>query len=255
MDEERLSSLYAPLPGGIKSIWLNRNLKDMPALWERRADAAQKLEAAEVKLIKLARKLHAERQAKVEKLTAKGKPIPTSLQGPANPQLLESSTDETRAEEARALDLVDQLVPRSIRPRLRLKPKWAPFGLGFLGIGQKVDTVEWARKEIQDIQPRLAKLRAQLEDDVKSPRTQDDHFPPRNSAFIRFNQQVRRAFSGRAEHLYRSQHTWPQNPWRTTFRKPNIGPKSRRLTLSLGTPCPSDTSSKLQRMSSGAVWA
>ncbi|ORX39718.1 hypothetical protein BD324DRAFT_597224 [Kockovaella imperatae] len=181
MDEQKLQDLYSPLPGGVKSIWLNRNLKDMPDLWDRRTKAAQKLESAEVSLIKAARKRRAQNQAKIVKLQAKGKPIPDSLTGPANPDLIDK---------VEQLSLADQLVPRSQRPTMRLKPKWAPFGLGFLGIGEKVDTIEWARKEILEVEPALQKCREKLQDDIRKEGSEGDFFPPRSSAFIRFNQQI-----------------------------------------------------------------
>lgn len=88
------------------------------------------------------------------------------------------------------LGLADQLVPRSKRPTHRIKPKWAPFGLGFLGIGQKVDTIDWGRKEIAYCTAELARGREQLQKDIESPGIEHDKYPPLNSAFIHFNQQI-----------------------------------------------------------------
>ena len=161
----------------------------MPGLWERRAFAAKKLEAAEVKLIKFARKHREKTQAEIAKLENKGKLVPEDLRGPANP--LPKNEDGTNGEvEPKSMRLADQLVPRSQRPTLRLKPKWAPFSLGFLGIGTKVDTIEWARKEIEEIEPQLEKSREQLREDALSPGTEGDTYPPRSSAFIRFRSQI-----------------------------------------------------------------
>lgn len=88
------------------------------------------------------------------------------------------------------LGRADQLVPRDKRPTMRLKPDWAPFGLGFLGIGKKVDTIDWARSEIGETAAALATGRARLRDDIHSVGTEDDFYPPLNSAFIYFNQQI-----------------------------------------------------------------
>ncbi|RXK37761.1 hypothetical protein M231_05010 [Tremella mesenterica] len=167
MDEVKLEELFSLLPGGVKRIWLARNLQDMPDLWSRRLAACKKLESAQVDLIKIARKHRSDTQRAIAKLEAKGKPIPDTLTA-----------------------LVDQLVPRSKRPTIRLKPKWAPFGLGFLGIGQKLDTVEWARKEIADCTAGLAEGREHLKADILSPGAEEDKFAPLNSAFIHFNRQI-----------------------------------------------------------------
>ena len=159
----------------------------MPALWERRNFAAKKLEAAEVKLIKLARKHRDQTNQEVAKLQKKGKPIPDALMGPVNPQLLDSKDGEA-ARDPSMLSLADQLVPRKKRPSMRLKPSWAPFGLGFLGIGKKVDTIEWCRKDLAQVDPALQKAREQLRNDVETPG--EDVYPPKSSAFIQFNQQI-----------------------------------------------------------------
>ncbi|WRT66942.1 uncharacterized protein IL334_003907 [Kwoniella shivajii] len=213
LDEEKLEQLFQHLPGGVKRIWLNRNLKEMPDLFDRRTVAVNKLESAQVNLIKFARKWKLQKEQKAEKLEHKKKPIPESLTGPNNPQLLPGSDGQTPSgphgparvihpdpeqgdereppfPSIEELGKADQLVPRTKRPTYRIKPKWAPFGLGFLGIGQKVDTIDWARKEIAYCSKELEKGRNQLEADIESPGTSNDNYPPLNSAFIHFNQQI-----------------------------------------------------------------
>ncbi|KAK4689955.1 calcium permeable stress-gated cation channel, partial [Tremellales sp. Uapishka_1] len=161
LDEERLEQLYAHLPGGVKRIWLNS-------------------------LVKLALKHKLETEKRIQKLEKKKKPVPPELTGPVNPDLL--STDAESG--SKVLSLADQLVPRNQRPTTRLKPSWAPFGLGFLGIGEKVDTIEWARKVIQERNEGLSKSREQLRKDVQTPGIGEETYPPLNSAFIHFNQQI-----------------------------------------------------------------
>jgi len=165
----------------------DRDLKEMPGLWERRKAATAALESAQVKLIKLAREHKVETDAKIAKLQEKGKPVPQSLTKPVNAQSLEAEDHEGREKQ---LSLADQLVPRGKRPTRRLKPKWAPFGLGFLGIGQKVDTIEWAQKEIKEVQPKLLAGREQLKRDTEHEGLGDETYPPLSSAFIHFNQQI-----------------------------------------------------------------
>lgn len=182
----------------------------MPDFHDRRVRAVNKLESAQVSLIKFARTHQAEREAKVRELNEKGKPVPDNLTSPINADMLttykstnESSTSsaehqadaeagESPSTRLRTDDLgrADQLVPRDKRPTFRIKPKWAPFGLGWMGVGQKVDTIDWARNEIATCSTALDEGREQLRRDVESIGTEEDHYPPLNSAFIRFNQQI-----------------------------------------------------------------
>jgi len=167
MDERALAELFVHLPGGIKRIWLTRDLKDMPKLWERRNKACKTLEVAQLKLVKAALK---KRQ---KDLAKKGKPVTDLVSAHPDP-----------------LKLLDELVPKSKHPMVRLKPSWAPFSLGWLGIGEKVDAVEWARREIADTTAQLAEERARLGGDIRSPGAESDTYQPLASAFIQFNQQI-----------------------------------------------------------------
>lgn len=166
----------------------------MPGLFSRRQKAEAKLESAQVKLIKLAQKHKKDREGKVEKLEAKRKPIPEPLTGPNNPELIRHPSavgiDESPPIDPSKLGLADQLVPRNMRPTMRLKPKWAPFGLGWMGVGEKVDTIDWARKEIETTSQGLEDSRKTLRIDVDTPGTVGEKYPPLNAAFIHFNQQI-----------------------------------------------------------------
>lgn len=181
----------------------------MPEYHDRRVSAVRKLESAQVTLIKFAQTYQSKRDEKVQQLSEKGKPVPEALTKPINADMLtsyksnnESSSSSAEQGEAEIgngpstrlkredLGKADQLVPRDKRPTFRIKPKWAPFGLGWMGIGQKVDTIDWARNEIATCTATLQEGRAQLQRDVQSIGTEDDHYPPFNSAFIHFNQQI-----------------------------------------------------------------
>ena len=165
----------------------------MPDIWERRTKAVARLESAQVKLIKQARKHRVNTEKQKAKLEAKRKPVPEQLSGPVNPQLLmspESHSEDGGPVDPKALGRADQLVPRNTRPTRRLKPAWAPFSLGWLGIGQKIDTIDWARKEIAECNEGLEKSRAQLQKDINTPGIGEETYPPLNSAFIHFNQQI-----------------------------------------------------------------
>ncbi|KAG8983611.1 hypothetical protein FRB93_007124 [Tulasnella sp. JGI-2019a] len=155
LDEAVLAQLFSHLPGGAKAIWLNRNLKDMPKVYDRRMKACNKLESAEKALIATAVKLH-EKKGGAQDGGVKHDPN---------------------------LPLAEQLVPRDQRPTHKL---------GFLGLfGEKVDSIDWAGQEIMETNTELEAARDQLRRDVDAPGTgENETYPPLNSAFILFNQQI-----------------------------------------------------------------
>lgn len=165
LDEAVLAQLFSHLPGGAKAIWLNRDLKDMPDIHDRRLKACNKLESAEKNLLQTATKLHLKGKAPNQTETADGKPDPN-------------------------LPLAEQLVPRDQRPTHRLPPfKFLPFGLPFMG--EKVDTIDWCKNEIVETNRLLEEARGKLREDIDRPGVgEDEHYPPLNSAFILFNQQI-----------------------------------------------------------------
>ncbi|WVN85988.1 uncharacterized protein L203_101146 [Cryptococcus depauperatus CBS 7841] len=213
LDEEKLGQLFSHLPGGVKRVWLNRNLKEMPNLYNRRNRASKMLEIAQVELIKTAREFKRDRDKKIQKLHEKDKPVPFKLLAPANnhphskrlpslpprlppigfsnastPNSIDTENISVQAMKDE-LELVDRLVPHRKRPKHYVKPRWAPFSLTWLKIGHRVDTIEWAREEIMSCTVGLEKSRATLLDDIRHP-GKEDHYPPLSSAFILFNQQI-----------------------------------------------------------------
>ncbi|KAH7332874.1 DUF221-domain-containing protein [Rhizoctonia solani] len=160
LDEEALAQLFQHVPGGVKKVWLNRDLKELPDIYDRRTAATNKLESAEFKLA-----------------AKKGKDI-TTVKSPISDADLENAQG------------ADRFVPRSERPTHRLPPfKWLPFGLPFMG--EKVDTIEWARKEVVQTDKLLVEGRQKLADDRANVGVDmEENYPPLNSAFILFNQQI-----------------------------------------------------------------
>lgn len=170
-----------------------RNLKELPKLYNRRLKATAKLESAQIKLIKFAGKYRSKREKTIKKLENQHKALPNKLAKPINADMLAPYRPGDAEEGHKALspeDLgkADQLVPRNKRPTHRLKPDWAPFPLGWLGIGRKVDTIDWARNEISTLNVTLEEGREQVKRDIETPG--EDMYPPLNSAFIYFNQQI-----------------------------------------------------------------
>jgi hypothetical protein len=179
LSEPALRELYSHLPGGVKKVWLNRDLKELPSIYDRRLAACGKLESAETSLLSTAAKL---RRKALKKANGAGYASPS-----ADPE--------------RNVALAERLVPREKRPSHRLPAGFMPFSLPF--IGEKVDTIDWCRQEIAAATGLLTTGRQTLADQGlslpedangdgevdKSDRAKPT-YPPLNSAFITFNQQI-----------------------------------------------------------------
>lgn len=117
LSQKSLRKMFKDLPGGVKNIWINRDLGELPDIYQRRLDACNKLEAAETKLLSQATKLRA------SGATSEKKNVD-----------VEAGDRDVRS--------AASVVPKEKRPTHKL---------GFLGLlGEKVDTIEWATKEIQE---------------------------------------------------------------------------------------------------------
>lgn len=127
-------------------------MKDLPDLYNRRLKACNKLESAETSLIGTALKLHN------ANLKAEAKNGGVEMKG----------SDELQDRE-KALSLAERLVPANERPSHRLPVGFIPFGLPL--IGKKVDSIEWARKEIEETTIALEKGRTVLRQEEESSTT------------------------------------------------------------------------------------
>ena len=213
-----------------------RNLKDMPDIYDRRLKACNKLEAAETSLIAMATKLHNKKlksAAKAAKKSGKSAP-PSEPQSNDGRPLTEASIGDT---ERGDITLAEKLVPKNKRPSHRLPAGFMPFALPF--IGQKVDSIDWAREEIEKTTKELDDRRTVLAQDIaktsKTPSTEtahpgddsptsedsDEHssqtYPPLNSAFVLFNKQI-------AAHLALQSLTHHE-PYRMTGKFVNVSPE------------------------------
>ncbi|KAG8216785.1 hypothetical protein J3R82DRAFT_7030 [Butyriboletus roseoflavus] len=194
LSQKLLTQMYSQFPGGVKKIWINRyvilpeakspdvfvfcsDLKELPTVYDRRLAASGKLESAETTLLSTAAKLHAKALKK---------------QGDDAAYPSESPNDAERN-----LTLAEKLVPHAKRPTHRLPVGFLPFSLPF--IGQEVDTIDWCRSEIATTTTLLRQARRTISqecylttsDDVANGEdTPDQSYPPLNSAFITFNQQI-----------------------------------------------------------------
>jgi hypothetical protein len=167
-----LTCIFGALPGGVKKVWINRfayiivtnsiysmvfdrNLKELPDIYDRRLAACSKLEGAETAVLRIAAKLVS---------------TPTTLSNDMNTSVAKLSQDsviETRIAQkspytdTERLTLAEQIVPRDTRPSDRLPVVFIPFGLPCMGV--KVDTIDWAREEIRICNELLTKARETIE--------------------------------------------------------------------------------------------
>ncbi|KDQ58423.1 hypothetical protein JAAARDRAFT_667498 [Jaapia argillacea MUCL 33604] len=170
LSEKALRQLFGHLPGGVRKVWLNRDLKELPDLYDRRMAACNKLESAETSLLNTATKLR-------------------------NKQL--------KKDVERDIGLAEKLVPKKKRPTHRLPLGFMPFSLPF--VGQEVDSINWARDEIVRLNEELAAGRKTLRKDVaftsrsrpeslpsdgSGATPTEQTYPPLSSAFILFNKQI-----------------------------------------------------------------
>jgi hypothetical protein len=124
LDEARLRRMYGA--DKVRKIWFVTNAKDLDDMVQERLKTALQLEAAEIKLIKAAN------AARVKKGTAA-----------AEEEAAVPIDDESGSVAA-------QWLKPSDRPTHKLKPI----------IGKKVDTINWARKEIERLTPEIEALQA-----------------------------------------------------------------------------------------------
>jgi hypothetical protein len=191
LDETAIAKLFAHLPGGVKKVWLNRDLKDLPDIYERRVEACNKLESAEILLVKAA--LNRNKKAN------KGTVVPDNHPSPGEK---DGKTVEGAEEHPS-----DALVPRNERPTHRLPV------LGFLPLGKKVDSIDWATQEILETTAILEKERGILSAEEGQ---EKEKYPPINSVFVLFNQQI-------AAHLA-AQALTHNEPYRMTGKYTEVAP-------------------------------
>ncbi|KAA1472080.1 DUF221-domain-containing protein [Dentipellis sp. KUC8613] len=221
LSESALARLFSHLPGGVRKVWLNRDLKDMPELHDRRLSAAKTLESAETSLMNTATKRHNKQLKKAAKAEKEANGTTSSTA-----DLTRRPDADNDPESARSL--AETLVPQKKRPTHRLPLfSWMPFSLPL--VGKKVDSIDWAREEIKVTSVELEKRRQILEQDIArttaadvqardrvhqlhagrlninlptvrlnipligptgAPDFSDQTYPPVNGAFVLFNSQL-----------------------------------------------------------------
>jgi len=145
LSKSALLKVFEELPGGVHKIWINRNLKELPDIYDRRLAACNKLESAETSLLRTAARIRFEAQNQQQKNQQKN----VTESNSADPK-------KAADPEAAPLDFVSG-VPRDQRPSHRLG--LIPF------TGERVDTIEWAREEIKECNKLLYEAISSIEEE------------------------------------------------------------------------------------------
>ena len=206
-------------------------MKDLPKVYDRHLEAANKLESAENTLLATAAKLNAKKLKKELKAakefgaTTSTSAITTDAEGQP---FRRHPSDDPESD----VNLVERMVPQKMRPTHRLPLGFMPFALPF--IGKKVDSIYQARDDIVTTNELLATGRAMINrrssGKALPPRPTDadstiyndsatlsEEYPALNSAFITFNKQI-------AAHLAKTALSHRQ-PYRMAGRYTEVAPE------------------------------
>ena len=156
MSPDVLFRIFNRFPGGVRYIWLNRNLEDLPDKAKKRTKLVGKLEAVECKLIKAALKNEDKR---LKKNGSNGGPI----------TIVENTAGFEHG-------VLHRYLPEKKRPTMRIGP--IPV-LSSLCCGEKVDALAYCKETI-----------AQLNTEIEQAKKHPDNYAVLNSAFIQFNEQI-----------------------------------------------------------------
>ena len=153
LTESALTRLFNHLPGGVRNVWISRDLGDMPKLYNEELEAYQMLESAATSLLKKAMKRNRKRLRNPANF-GDGRDIVS------NAELTDLISDpETRG------TLMEELVSKHKRPSHRLPLfSWMPFSIPLLG--KKVDTIQRTCKRIHELNAELAQRREILAVDI-----------------------------------------------------------------------------------------
>ncbi|ENH63274.1 Putative protein RSN1 [Fusarium oxysporum f. sp. cubense race 1] len=141
LSEDALRGLFDVFPGGIRNIWINRDLSPLLDKVKERNEIHAQLESAETDLIKAAKKAQLKQAKAAEKKERKEKK-------------LKALSKQERAERQ-----AEKYLKKKDRPTHRLPlfgQSWL-FGVPF--VTKKVDTIYWCREQ-------LARLNLEIDEDA-----------------------------------------------------------------------------------------
>lgn len=144
----------------VRRVWITRQTGELEKLVKKRDDVAMQLEAAQTKLVRLAA-AEQRQEAKKRRRVAKQH----EADGSEASELAENHDKDNAFVE----DATSRWMLKAKRPTHRLKPL----------VGQKVDTIEWARAELEKLIKEVQVEQASVRSGKRS--------KFRNSAFVEFN--------------------------------------------------------------------
>ncbi|KAI9314996.1 hypothetical protein BX666DRAFT_1861683 [Dichotomocladium elegans] len=116
---EALTKIFNRFPGGVRRVWITRNMGDLPDIVAKRADLVKQLEAAITNTIRDCYKHYAKKENKLEE---------------------------------KKIDL--SIIPEKLRPTHRVSP--LPIPIPF--IGRKVDSIKYYHDEIKQLNDKIIEL-------------------------------------------------------------------------------------------------
>jgi hypothetical protein len=131
MSRDILLRIFNQFPGGVRNIWLNRNLKDIPDKVDERTKLVEQLETAQCKMIKAALKKDIQ-----EKKRNHSKVNPTEND-------------------------INQYITEKDRPKMKIGP--IPL-LSSLFLGEEVDTINYCTETIAKLNNEIEQAKANLDD-------------------------------------------------------------------------------------------
>lgn len=186
-NEEVLGEMYGDFPGGVRRIWINRNLTTLAEKDKLRKDFEDKLENAETNMI---RKICKQRKKTIQKQeeavsntnSADGEHLVGNREGSWDPDTDPATPEACQRDLKHDLDtkaLWTQYMAPKHRATMRIGHTTATE-IPLIGryFKDKVDTIYYCRRE-------LARLNKEIEVEAQLP----DAYALNYSAFIQFNQQ------------------------------------------------------------------
>ncbi|KIV99783.1 uncharacterized protein PV09_08589 [Verruconis gallopava] len=187
--DDALLQMYGDFPGGVRRIWINRDLSKAEATDKERRRIEDMLENAETNMLRKAIKRHRKIAKKDPQVHPARTPTPGEDKPIASDTMCPDTEPVTSAVCARDLEYdittkatwTEYLEPKH-RPTMRIIEKTSPFvaRIPFFGIffRSKVDTIYYCRRE-------LARLNKKLQIELATP----EAHPINHTAFIQFNTQ------------------------------------------------------------------
>ncbi|KAK9467238.1 hypothetical protein V1512DRAFT_262278 [Lipomyces arxii] len=152
LDEDKIRAVFNVYPGGVRNVWFNRNMQELTNKTTERDNITRKLEAAETKLIQKAYKQHKKNLAK------------------------------SRQSNLEASDSSEPLEDRPVWSKYlkeKERPKHRPGLFALPGFVKKVDTIEWCRSKLNELNVQIVEMQQD-----------EERHPLMNSVFIQFNNQL-----------------------------------------------------------------